>query len=70
MGGLTNANALAGGGDLGGDEALGALGGGLKGLVLVGLRTLFFAHGAVVGWGGSPAAITGWDGCNTMSHPA
>ena len=35
VGGLTNANALAGGGDLGGDEALGVLGGGLNGMVLV-----------------------------------
>ena len=34
--GLTNANALASGGDLGGDEALGVLGGVLKGMVLVG----------------------------------
>ena len=36
VGGLTNANALAGRGDLSGDEALGVLGGGLKGMVLVG----------------------------------
>ena len=36
VGGLTNAKALAGGGDLGGDEALGVLGGGLMGVVLVG----------------------------------
>ena len=68
VGGLTNANALAGGGDLGGDEALGVLGGGLMGMVLVGRRTLLFTCGAVVGWGTSPAAITGWDRCNTVSH--
>ena len=68
VGGLTNANALAGGGDLGGDEALGVLGGGLMGLVLVGQRTLLFTHNAMVGWGTSPAAITGWDGCNTVFH--
>ena len=36
VGGLTNANALAGRRDLGGDEALGVLGGGLMGMVLVG----------------------------------
>ena len=35
VGGLTNANALASRGDLSGDEALGVLGGGLNGLVLV-----------------------------------
>ena len=70
VGGLTNANALASGGDLSGDDALGALGGGLKGMVLVGLRTLFFTSGTVVGRGASPMAITGQDGCNNMSHPA
>ena len=70
VGGLTNANALASRGDLGGDEALGVLGGGLMGMVLVGRRTLLFARGTVVGWGTSPAAITGLDGCNTVSHPA
>ena len=70
VGGLTNANALAGGGDLGGDEALGVLGGGLKGMVLVGQRTPLFACGTEVGWGTSPVAITGRDGCNTVSHPA
>ena len=59
VGGLTNANALAGWGDLGGDEALGVLGGGLMGMVLVGGRTLLFARGAAVGWGTSPVAITG-----------
>ena len=36
VGGLTKANALAGRGDLGGDEALGVFGCGLKGMVLVG----------------------------------
>ena len=51
VGGLTSANALASRGDLGGDEALGALGGGLKGMVLVGRRTLLLARSAVVGWG-------------------
>ena len=70
VGGLTNANALASGGVLCGDEALGVLGGGLKGMVLVGQRTLLFTRGAAVGWGTSPVAITGWDGCNTMSHLA
>ena len=67
-GGLTNANALASRGDLGGDEVLGVLGGGLKGMVLVGRRTLLFACSTVVGWGTSPAAITGQDGCNIVSH--
>ena len=70
VGGLTNANALATRGDLGGDEALGVLGGGLMGMVLVGQRTLLFTHSAVVGWGTSPAAITSQDGCNTVSHLA
>ena len=42
VGGLTNANALASGGDLCGDEALGVLGGGLNGVVLVVQRTLLF----------------------------
>ena len=68
MGGLTNANALAGGGDLGGDEAMGVSGGGLNGMVLVVRRTLLFTRGAVVGWGTSPAAITGREGCNTVFH--
>ena len=62
VGSLTNANALASGADLGGDEALGVLGGGLKGMVLVGRRTPLFACSAAVGWGTSPVAITGWDG--------
>ena len=70
MGGLTSANALASGGDLSGDEALGAFGGGLKGMVLVGQRTLLLTCSTVVGQGTSPVAITGWDGCNTMSHLA
>ena len=35
VGGLTNAKALAGGGDLGGNEALGVSVGGLNGMVLV-----------------------------------
>ena len=68
VGGLTNANALASGGDLGGDEALGALGGGLKGMVLVGRRTLLLACGTVVGQGTSPVAITG--GMGVIPHPA
>ena len=70
VGGLTNANALASGGDLGGDEALGDFGDGLKGMVLMGRRTLHFACGAAVGGGTSPAAITSWDRCKTVSHLA
>ena len=70
VGSLTNANALAGGGDLGRDEALGDFGDGLKGLVLIGHRTLCFTCGAAVGGGTSPAAITSWDGCKTVSHLA
>ena len=70
VGGLTNANALASGGDLGGDEALEVLGGVLKGMVLVARRTLLFTRGTVVGRRTSPAATTGRDGCNTVSHPA
>ena len=69
VGGLTNAKALASGGDLGGDEALGVSGGGLNGMVLVVQRTLLFACSTVVGWGTSPAAITGWEGCNIVFHP-
>ena len=68
VGGLPNANALAGGGGLGGDEALGVLGGGLNGMVLVVQRTLLFTHSAVVGWGTSPAAIMGQEGCNIVFH--
>ena len=68
VGGLTNANALASGRDLGGDEALGVLGGGLNRMVLVVQRTLLFARGTVVGQGTSPAAITGREGCNIVSH--
>ena len=69
VGGLTNANALASGGDLGGDEALGVSGGGLNGVVLVVQRTLLFTCGTVVGWGSSPVAITGREGCNIVFHP-
>ena len=68
VGGLTNANALACGGDLGGEEALGVFSGGLKGMVLMGCRTLHLACGTAVGWGTSPVAITSWNGCNTVSH--
>ena len=70
VGGLTNANALASRGDLGGDAVLGVLGDGLMGMVLVVQRTLLFTRGAAVSWGTSPAAITGRDGCNTVSHLA
>ena len=70
VGGLTNANALAGGGDLCGDEALGVSGGGLKGMVLVGWRILCLDHRSVVGWGTSSAATTGQGGCNMVSHLA
>ena len=56
VGGLTNANALASGGDLGGDEALGDFGDGLKGMVLMGRRTLRFTHGAAVGGGNFPCS--------------
>ena len=70
VGGLTSANALAGGGDLGGDEALGVFVGGLKGMVLMGHRTLHFTCGTAVGGRTSPVAITGWDGCKTVSHLA
>ena len=56
VGGLTNANALAGRGDLGGDEALGDFGDGLKGMVLMGHRTLCFTHGAAVGGGNFPCS--------------
>ena len=51
-------------------KSWGFLGGGLIGMVLVGQRTLLFTHGTAVGWGTSPAAITGWDRCNTVSHLA
>ena len=61
VGGLTNANALAGRGDLGRDEALGDFSDGLKGMVLMGCRTLRFTCSAAVGGGTSPAAITGQD---------
>ena len=70
VGGLTNAKALAGRGDLGGNEALGVSVGGLNGMVLVVQRTLLLARGTVVGQGISPAAITSWEGYNIVSHPA
>ena len=69
MGGLTNANALAGGGDFGGDETLGGLDGGLMEVVLVNGGTLLHLH-VMVGWGISPVATTGWDRCTTVSHLA
>ena len=69
VGGLTNTNALASGGDLSGDGALGVLGGGLNGVVLVVQRTLLFARVTVVGWGTFPVAITGQEGCNIVFHP-
>ena len=61
VGGLTNANALASGGDLGGDEALGVSGGGLNGVVLVVQRTLLFTHGAS-GWLGIFPCGYHWSG--------
>ena len=69
VGGLTNASALAGGGDFGGNGALGGLDGGLMEEVWVSWRALLFILSIVVGWGVSPAATTGQDGCTTMSHP-
>ena len=67
VGGLTNASALAGGGDNG---AFGGLDGGLMEIVWVNWRALLFVLGIAIGWEIFPAATAGWDGCTTMSHPA
>ena len=71
VGGLTNASVLAGRGDFGGDGAFGGLDGGLMEVVWVSWwRALPFNLGIAVGWGVSPVATTGQDGCTTMSHLA
>ena len=68
VGSLTSANILASRGDLGGDGAFGGLGGGLMEIVLLSWSVLLFTLSIAVGWGVSPAATTGWDGCITMFH--
>ena len=68
VGGLTNASALAGRGDFGGNGAFGGLDGGLMEVVQVSWRALLFILGIAVGWGVSPVVTTGWDRCTTMSH--
>ena len=69
VGGLTSANALAGGEGLGGEGAFGRQIGDLTGVIHESWWDLPLCLKVQVGWGVSPAAITGQDGCNTLSHP-
>ena len=39
-------------------------------VVWVGRKALFFVLDVAIGWGISPVATIGQDGCTTMSHPA
>ena len=70
VGGCLNANALAGGGDAIGNRAFDKQSGGLIGIVRASCLALPLNFGIVDGWGISPAANTGRDGCSTFSHLA
>ena len=70
VGSHLNANALAGGGDAGGDGAFDKQSGRLIGNIRVSCQALPLDFGIGDGWGISPAANTGRDGCSTFSHLA
>ena len=67
--GFTSANALAGGEGSGGEGAFGRQIGDLTGVICESWQDLPLSLGVQVGWGVSPVAITGQDGCSTLSHP-
>ena len=69
VGGLTSANALAGGEGSGGEGAFGRWVRDLTGVICESWWDLPLSLKVRVGWGISPVVITGWDGCSTLSHP-
>ena len=68
VGSCLNANALAGGGNAGGNGALDKQSGRFIGIVRVSCWALPLNFGIVDGWGISLVANTGQDGCSTFSH--
>ena len=68
--GFTGANALSGGEGSGREGAFGRQIGDLTGVIHESWQDLPLGLKVWVGWGVSPAAITGQDGCSTLSHPA
>ena len=70
VGSHLNANALAGGGDAGGSWAFDKQSGSIIGVIRVSCQALPLNFGIGDGWGVSPAANTGWEGCSTFSHLA
>ena len=69
VGSCMSANACAGEEGLGGVGILGGEAGGFMGIIRESWLDPTFSLEALVGWGISPAATTGWDGCSTFSHP-
>ena len=69
VGGLTSANALPGGEDSGREGASGRWIGDLTGAIRKSSWDLPLGLKVQVGWGVSPAVITGQDGCSTLSIP-
>ena len=65
-----NANALAGGGDAGGNGAFDKQSGGLRGIVRASCQALPLNFSIVDGWRISLATNTSWDGCSTFYHLA
>ena len=70
VGGHLNANALAGGGDAGGNRAFDKQSGGLIGILQVSCQALPLDFSIMDGWGISPVANTDQHGCSTSSHLA
>ena len=69
VGGHRSANACTGEEGLGGMEVLSGEARGFTGTVWGGWIDPTFGLEALDGWGISPAATTGWNGCRTFSHP-
>ena len=69
VGSHMSAKAWVNGEGWGGVGVLGGETGGFIGIILESWLDPTFSLGVLVGWGISPAATTGWDGCNTFSHP-
>ena len=69
VGGLTSTNVLAGGEGSGGEGAFGRQIRDLTGVICESWQYLPLGLEVQVGWGVSLVAITGWEGCNTLSHP-
>ena len=70
VGGFTCTNALAGGEGSGWEGTFGRCIRDLTGVICESWQDLPLSLKVWVGWGVSPAVITGWDGCSTLSHPA